>query len=570
MSLSRREFLRILAVAAGAGASRAGAAHAQPDLQTLYDLPKFGNVSLLHFTDCHAQLLPIYYREPHVNLGLGEASGRPPHLVGEHLLRHFGIVPDSPWAHAFTHLDFAEAARRYGKVGGFAHLATLVKRLRAERPGALLLDGGDTWQGSATALWSNGEDMADAAALLGVDAMTAHWEFTLGAARVKALIERKLAGKTAFLAQNVATSDFGDAVFDAEMLREINGVPVAIIGQAYPYTPIAHPAHKIPGWTFGIQEDRLQARVERARASGAALVVLLSHNGIDIDLKLAQRVSGIDLILGGHTHDALPRPSLVANRGGTTLVTSAGSHGKYLAVIDLKVSGGRLQDYRYHLLPIFAGLLPADRDMQKLIEAHRAPYRRRLEKKLAHTDVLLYRRGNFTGSFDQLILDAMLAVMDSEIALSPGFRWGPALLPGEAITWEALLAQTAITYPQTEVRTMTGAELKAFLEDKADNVFNPDPYRQQGGDMTRVGGLQFALDPRETMGSRISDMRLAGRPIDPNRRYKVASWAPLSEGAAGAPIWNVVARYLKNKRVVTARPVNVPKLIGMGDNPGLG
>jgi sulfur-oxidizing protein SoxB len=567
--MDRREFLQVLAVAA-AGGIVPGARGARA--ADLYDLPRPGKVSLLHLTDCHAQLLPMRYREPAVNLGLGEARGRPPHLVGRALLSHFHIAAGSPEAHAFTHLDFEEAARRYGKVGGFAHLATLVKRLRASRPGALLLDGGDTWQGSATALWTNGQDMVDAAKLLGVDVMTGHWEFTLGAERVKQLVDGDLKGKISFVAQNVHTQDFGDPVFDPYVLREVNGVPLAIVGQAFPYTPIANPRWLVPEWSFGIQEQSLQKVVDEARGKGARAVVLLSHNGMDVDLKLASRVTGIDAILGGHTHDGVPRPIAVRNRSGTTLVTNAGSNGKFLGVLDLDVRGGKVVDLRYQLLPVFANLLAPDPAMAALVERVRAPFAAKLAEPLAVTEGLLYRRGNFNGSFDQLILDALMAEKDAEIAFSPGFRWGITLLPGETITREHLLGQTAISYPNVSVSEMTGATLKAVLEDVCDNLFNPDPYYQQGGDMVRVGGLQYACRPGARSGERIEDLRLGGRPIEAGKRYRVAGWASVSEEARatpGEPVWDVVARWLRVQKSVAARKVNLPRLLGVEGNPGM-
>lgn len=568
--MTRREFLQVLATASAAGfALDQHAAFATDQSENCYDIPRFGNVSLLHITDTHAQLLPSYFREPHINLGLGAYRGQPPHLVGEALLKHFSIAPGSRKAHAFSHLDYVDAARIYGKVGGYAHIATLVKHLRAERPGALLLDGGDTWQGSATALWSNGQDMVDASKLLGVDVMTGHWEFTLGADRVTEIIEKDFRGKLEFLAQNVHTHDFDDPVFKSYITREINGTQVAIIGQAFPYTPISNPAHKIPNWRFGIEEAALQNTVDRLRESGVAVVALLSHNGMDVDLKLAARVSGIDVIFGGHTHDAAPEPIVVENRLGKTLVTNAGANGKFVGVMDLNVRDRRVADFRYHLLPVFANLIEPDAEMDALINRHRAPFLDALQTELAKTETLLYRRGNFNGSFDQLILDAMLAVMDAEIAFSSGFRWGTTLLPGSAITREDLLAQTAITYPYTEVNELSGTDIKTLLEDKADNLFNPDPYLQQGGDMTRVGGLQYDLEPLATIGARISNMRLNGKPIAASRKYKVASWASVSEDAAGAPIWNVVTQYLRDKKVVTATPLNLPKLVGVAGNPGL-
>ncbi|NUO85434.1 MAG: thiosulfohydrolase SoxB [Cupriavidus sp.] len=571
--MNRREFLQVLAIAGAGGMTFPRQdAHAAQAADAIYDLPRFGNVHLLHFTDCHAQLRPVYFREPNVNLGIGDYAGKPPHLVGEALLRHYGIRPGTAQAHAFTYLDFNEAARRYGKVGGFAHLATLVKRLKAGRPGALLLDGGDTWQGSATALWTKGQDMVDAALALGVDVMTPHWEMTLGADRVKEIVDKDFKGKVAFLAQNIKTNDFGDPVFDPYVIREINGVPVAIIGQAFPYTPIANPRYFVPDWTFGIQEENLQQVIDAARGKGAQAVVLLSHNGMDVDLKLASRVRGLDAILGGHTHDGVPAPVAVKNAGGTTLVTNAGSNGKFLGVLDFDVKNGKVADFRYRLLPVFANYLPADPAMDALIGKVRAPYEKKLSEVLAVNRGLLYRRGNFNGTFDQLILDGLMQVQGAQIAFSPGFRWGTTLLPGQAITMEHLMDQTAITYPYTTVTQMSGATIKTILEDVADNLFNPDPYYQQGGDMVRVGGLQYTIDPAAGMGKRITDMRLAGKPLEAGKTYKVAGWAPVAEEAreaGGAPVWDVMAQWLRSTREVSARPLNLPRVRGMDGNAGI-
>jgi sulfur-oxidizing protein SoxB len=565
MSLSRREFLEALAVAAAAGLpldTRAA------DDDRLYDLPHFGNLSLLHFTDCHAQLLPVYFREPSTNIGVAGSMNRPPHIVGEALLKLFRIKPGSREAYAFTYLDFAEAAQRYGKLGGFAHLATLVKRLRAERRATLLLDGGDTWQGSATSLWTRGQDMIEAQKLLGVDLMTGHWEFTYGAERVKEVLAKDFADRIEFLAQNVETADFGDPVFKPYAMRSLGGVPVAVIGQAFPYTPIAHPRRFVADWRFGIEEKRLQSLVGEARGKGAVVVVLLSHNGMDVDLKLASRVTGIDVILGGHTHDAVPVPVAVRNARGKTLVTNAGSNGKFLGVLDLEVRLGKIAGYRYRLLPVFANLLPADPAMAKLVEDQRAPFAAKLSEELARTDALLYRRGNFNGSFDQLILDALMEAKQAEIALSPGFRWGTSLLPGEAITLEQVMDLTAITYPDTVTSELSGAAIKSLLEDICDNLFHPDPYYQQGGDMVRVGGMSYSCAPNNRIGARIGDMRVRGKPVQADKTYKVASWAPVAEGAAGEPVWDLLERYLRDRKVVKPSRLELPRLIGTAGNLG--
>ncbi|MDI9333806.1 MAG: thiosulfohydrolase SoxB [Cytophagales bacterium] len=574
MSLSRREFSSVLTAAAVAGFSFSSETSAQ-DAKRLYDVPKRGNVHLLHMTDCHAQLLPIYFREPSINIGVAGMNGRVPHLVGEHLLKFAGIAAGSANAYAHTYLDFERAAHQYGKVGGFAHLATLVKQLKASRTGALLLDGGDTWQGSATSLWTNAQDMVEAAKLLGVDVMTAHWEFTFGERRVLEIIEKDFAAKgdfkgIDFIAQNVKTKDFDDPVFKPYVMKEMNGITFAIIGQAFPYTPIANPSWQVPNWTFGIQDQDLQKQVDAARAQGAQAVVLLSHNGMDVDLKLASRVTGIDAILGGHTHDGVPVPTMVKNAGGQTLVTNAGSNGKFLGVLDLDVRDKKVFAVHYKLLPVFANFLPADKDMAALIDKLRSPYSARLTEPLAITDGVLYRRSNFNGTFDQLILNALMDVRGAEIAFSPGFRWGTSLLSGQAITREHLMDQTAITYPWTTLSNMTGETIKAVLEDVADNLFNPDPYYQQGGDMVRTGGLQYTMDVNAKAGNRITDMRLNGKPIEANKTYKVAGWAPVQETSknAGQPVWDVVETWLKDKKTIPAMRPNVPMLKGVEGNSG--
>lgn len=572
MHMNRREFLQMLAIASASGmtldsqAALSGKAPAH-----FYDVPKHGNVSFLHFTDCHAQLLPIWFREPNVNIGIGRARGKAPHLVGQHLLRRYGVKPGTAEAHAFTYLDFTEAARVYGKVGGFAHLKTLVDKMRAQRPGALLLDGGDTWQGSATSLWTNAQDMVDACIGLGVNVMTSHWEATYGAKRMTELINGDLqkAGID-FVAQNIITSDFGDQVFKPYVMKEMNGVRVAILGQAFPYTPIANPRHMVPDWNFGIREDGMQKWVDEARAKGAKVVILLSHNGMDVDLKMASRVTGIDAIFGGHTHDGVPQPVQVKNAKGITLVTNAGSNSKFLGVMDFDVRGGKVQSYKYRLLPVFSNLLPADTKMAEYINKVRAPFESKLNEKLAVTDDFLYRRGNFNGTWDQLVVDALMEVKGADAAFSPGFRWGTTLLPGDAITMERLMDQTAITYPQTTLTNMTGDTIKTIMEDVADNLFNEDPYYQQGGDMVRVGGIQYTMDPTQKIGKRITQMTLKGKPVDAKKTYKVAGWAPVGEGVQGEPVWDVVAAYLRDKKVIKNVKLNTPKIVGIGkDNPGI-
>jgi len=574
MSLSRREFLQMLALAGAAGMGLGGRTARAASPANLYDVPAFGNVSLLHFTDCHAQLMPVYFREPSINLGVGGSRGKAPHLVGEALLKHFNVAPGSIEAHALTYLNFDDAARQYGKIGGFAHMATLVKKMRASRPGrTLLLDGGDTWQGSATSLWTNGQDMVDACKLLGVDMMTAHWEFTYGDARVREIVDKELKGKIEFLAQNVFDTSFGEErVFKPYVIREVNKVKVAVIGQAFPYTPIANNRFAFPNWSFGIREEEVQKLVNECRKKGAQAVVVLSHNGMDVDLKMASRVRGIDAILGGHTHDAMPGPTLVPNAGGKTLVINSGSNTKYLSVLDLDVRGGRVADFRFKLLPVFSNLLPADKPMADLIAKVRTPYKAKLEEKLAVTESLLYRRGNFNGTIDQMIVDVLMEAQDAEIAFSPGFRWGTTLLPGDAITFEHVMDQTAITYGTATLNNLSGEDIKTILEDIADNLFNPDPYYQQGGDMVRVGGLTYTLDLNQPLGKRISDMEVRGEKVEAGKKYKVAGWASVQPNPNGKKqIWDLMADWLRDKKTVRVGQPYVPKLKGKdaAGNPGI-
>ncbi len=578
--LDRREFLSILGAAGAAGLLPA--CRTTQSKEDIYKLSPFGNARILHFTDCHAQLEPVYFREPNVNIGIGTAQGMPPHLVGAKLLDHAGMQAGSRNAHAFTYLDFASAAETYGKVGGFAYLKTLVDQKRAEVADgqSLLLDGGDTWQGSATALWTRGKDMVEACNRLGVDIMTGHWEFTY---QQEEILENISEFNGEFIAQNVRVSE--DALFDGAeafdedtghafkpyTIREMGGRRVAVIGQAFPYTPIANPGRFIPDWSFGIRDTDMQEMVDQVRAEHQPdAVIVLSHNGMDVDIKMASIVTGIDVILGGHTHDAVPKPVMVDNPRGKTLVSNAGSNGKFLAVLDLDIGEGRINDYRYRLLPVFSNLLEADAGMQAYIDEVRRPYLDQLNESLAVTDSLLYRRGNFNGTFDQLICDAMREVGDAQIALSPGFRWGTSILPGQTITMERLMDQTAMTYPETYVRDMQGSELKMILESVADNLFHPDPYYQQGGDMVRVGGLSYNCNPGKAMGERISQLRLPdGSLLDADKTYKVAGWATVGSKSPGPPIWEVVADYLRDRKVVRVDKLDTPSLSNVAGNPGL-
>ncbi len=565
MQISRREFLQTLAAAAASGHSLNLAAKTsnrfKPIPADMYELPPYGDVTFMHITDVHAQLIPIHFREPSHNIGVGQAKDKPPHIIGNEFLNYFGVEKNSAAAHAFTHLNFSEAARHYGKLGGYAHLATLMKKIRAQRPASLLLDGGDSWQGSATSLWTQAQDMVDANKLLGVDVMTGHWEFTYGAERVKEIVNNDLKDHMDFVAHNVVETDFEDPVFKPYTIRELNGVQVAVIGQAFPYTPIANPRYMIPKWSFGIRDEECQKIVDKVRSLGASVVIVLSHNGMDVDIKMASRLTGVDAIMGGHTHDAIPKPIEVTNKSGKTLVVNSGCAGKFISVLDFKVTKNRVTGYQFKLLPVFSNLIEPDHEMDEYITHLREPYLKKLNEELAVTNDLLYRRGTFNGSFDQLILDAMLETQDAEIALSPGFRWGMSVLPGEQISFEDVMTQTAITYPITTVTTMTGDRIKEVLEDVADNIFNTDPYKQQGGDMVRVGGMQYAIKINEKIGRRIQDMTLNGQPMVASKKYKVAGWASVSQPLEGIPIWDTVSNYLRDKKIVSISDLNTPRIM---------
>ncbi len=557
----RRAFLQIALALGGAGLGYGNLARAlatqRLSQQDLLSFEPLGQVTLLHLTDIHAQLLPVYYREPAINVGAGEAYAQPPHLTGRAFLERFGLKPGEALAYVLASEDFTALAAAYGRVGGLDRIATLVEAIRAERPhNTLLLDGGDTWAGSYTALQSRGADMVEAMNALGVDAMTAHWEFTYGAARVQELAKSL---KFPLLAANVFDKEWDEPVFPALARFERGGVAIAVIGQAFPYTPIAHPSHLIGDWSFGIHEERLQAKVDAVRADGARLVVLLSHNGFDVDHKLARRVRGIDVILGGHTHDALPQVIEV----GATLLVASGSHGKFLSRLDLDVGSEGVRAYRYKLIPVLADAIASQPSMQALIERLRAPHEQALSEALAHSESLLYRRGNLNGTFDDLICQALRQSQDAEIALSPGFRWGSCVLPGQAITREDVYNQTAITYPAVTRNTLSGAQLKDILEDVADNLFNPDPYYQQGGDMVRVAGLGFELRSQAAMGSRVAKLtRLpGGEPIEAGKRYTVAGWASVKENVQGPAVYDVVEKYLRTQSNISITPNEALRIV---------
>ncbi len=560
--ISRRELLQVGAATAaltagGAGFTRAMAQQRLSETELL-KFDALGNVTLLHVADIHGQLAPVYFREPSINLGIGEARGQPPHLTGGDFLKRFGIPAKSATAYALTSEDFSALAKTYGRIGGLDRLATVVKRVRAERGDkVLLLDSGDTWQGSMGANASRGQDMVDCMALLKPDAMTGHWEFTYGEARVTELIKGL---GFPFLALNIRDTEWNEPVFEPMKMFERGGVKIAVLGQAFPYTPVANPRWLMSKWSFGIREEDVRANVEKARKGGAQLVVLLSHNGFDVDRKLAARVAGIDVILTGHTHDAIPE----AIKVGNTLLIASGSHGKFVSRLDLDVQTGVVKGFRYKLIPLFADAIAPDAEMTAAITKARAPYAKDLARVVGKANSLLYRRGNFNGTFDDVICSALLKERDAEIALSPGFRWGTSVLPGQPITVEDIHNATAITYPQVYRVTMTGERLKEVLEDVADNLFNPDPYYQQGGDMVRCGGLGYAIDVSKPIGQRISAMTLltTGKPIEPKKEYVVAGWASVNEGTQGPPVWELVERYVAAEKTVRVAPNSSVKISG--------
>lgn len=561
--LSRRDFLQVAAASAAmlpAMGSLGHAASAQKVTQE--ELLKFdtkGQVTLLNFTDIHAQLVPLYFREPSVNLGVGEVHGLVPHITGKQLLSHYGLMVGSANAYAFTSVDFAELAKEYGRVGGVAYMATLIKAIRDERPdNTLLIDCGDTWQGSYTSLQTSGEDMVDVCNKLGVDAMTAHWEFTYGQDRVKELVEKC---NFPFLCGNVQDTEWEEDVFEHTAFFDKGGVKVALIGQAFPYTPVANPRYMMAEWSFGIRPSKLQERIDAAKEEGADLIVVASHDGFDVDRKLAATVTGIDVLLTGHTHDAVPNVIKI----GDTLMVASGSHGKFLARLDVKVENKKVVDHSFKLMPIFSDVITPDKEMEELVESIRGPHKGVLDKVIGHSEGLLYRRGNFNGTFDDLICQALLEGRDAEISMSPGFRWGSSLPPGGAITMDDIYNQTAITYPNAYRSKMSGKMIKDILEDVADNLFNVDPFYQQGGDMVRIGGMAYTIDIHKAMGSRISNMvhLKTGKPIDPSKEYVVAGWASVNEGTEGPPIWDVVAGYVDNHKTVNIPENQNVKVIGV-------
>ena len=564
--ISRRDFLQAsMAASAIVGASGFGnwsrlAAQQALTQDQLLQFDTFGNVSLIHVTDIHAQMVPLYFREPSVNIGVGEVKGKVPHLVGSEFLARFDIAPGGPEAYALTYEDFAALGRTYGRMGGLDRVGTIVNAIRADRPDALLLDGGDTWHGSYTCLKTDGQDMVNVMNALRPDAMTFHWEFTLGTDRVTELVEGL---PFAALGANIFDAEWDEPseLFKPYEMFERGGVQIAVIGQAFPYTPIANPRWMFPEFSFGIRDERMQEVVDEVRAAGAELVVVLSHNGFDVDRKMASRVSGIDVILTGHTHDAIPEPVLV----GETILIASGSNGKFVSRVDLDVRDGRMMGFRHKLIPVFADVIAPDPEVAAAIEAERAPYLAELTEVIGKTDSLLYRRGNFNGSWDDVICQALLEEREAEIALSPGVRWGTSLLPGDDITREDLFTVTSMTYGQVYRTEMSGEMLKVILEDVADNIFNEDPYYQQGGDMVRVGGMGYRIDVSKPIGERISEMTFLkdGTPIDPARNYVVAGWASVNEGTEGPQVWDLVESYIRRQGTVTAPENNSVTVVGV-------
>jgi S-sulfosulfanyl-L-cysteine sulfohydrolase len=559
--LTRRDFLQVSSATAallGGGSLATAASKNTLTQEKILEFDAVGQVTLLNFTDCHAQLMPLYFREPSINIGVGGVSGLPPHITGKQMLDHFKLKAGSPEAYAFSSHDFATLGREYGRIGGMAQMATLVNAVRAERDGkTLLIDCGDTWQGSYTSLQTRGEDMVEVMNEMGVDLMTGHWEFTYGTKRVKELITKL---KFPFLAGNIIDTEWEEPVFEPIKYFERGGVKIGVIGQAFPYTPIANPRHLMPNWSFGIREDFVRKSVEKVQAAGADLVVLMSHNGFDVDRKLAARVSGIDVILTGHTHDAVPSAIQVKD----TLLIATGSHGKFLGRLDLEVKNKKVTNYRFKLMPVFSDAIKPDPKIAAVIKKVRAPYEKTLSKVLGKTESLLYRRGNFAGTFDDLICQAIIEERDTQISLSPGFRWGATLLPGQDIRAEDVYSQTAITYPACYRQEMTGQQLKEILEDVGDNLFNPDPYYQQGGDMVRVGGMGYKFEINQKIGSRISDMTLlsTGETIEATKKYVVGGWASVNPAVQGPPIYDIVSQYVTRKKVVNLPPNRAIKIVG--------
>jgi sulfur-oxidizing protein SoxB len=588
--MTRREFIYMSAMLAGTAPvfanSHTRLANPEGKAEDYYKLDSFGNVRLLHMTDSHAQLNPVYFREPSVNLGFFDNFGKVPHIVGDAFLEHYGIKGDKRLEYALTCVDFEKHAKEMGRVGGFAQIKTVVDHLRDDfgRENTLMMDGGDTWQGSWTSLQTRGRDMVGAMNVLGVDVAVGHWEFTYKAEEV---LENLKHLKAEFLAQNIKVKEVsmfdGVEAYDEDTghafkpytIKELGGARIAVIGQAFPYTSIANPKRNIPDWTFGIRENEMQNLVEEIRETEKPdAVVVLSHNGFDVDKKMAQVCSGIDFIMGGHTHDGVPEAYEVTDaEGGKTYVCNAGSNGKFLNVLDIDVKNGKVNDFKFTLLPIFSDLIPEDPDMKKYIELVRRPFQNDLNRVIATTDETLYRRGNFNGSWDQLICDSLVEIKGADISFSAGVIWGTTVIPGQPITFDDLATQTALTYPETYVSELTGKQIKDIMEDVADNLFHPDPFRQQGGDMVRTAGLSYKIDPKKSIGNRITDIRLSktGKPLEASKKYKVAGWATVNSISPGRPIWEVTEEYLRSLKHIDKSNLKMSQIdiLGVKNNPGI-
>ena len=560
---SRREFIQLASVSAMLLATNSWSSVAAKQKLKTEDLLHFdtkGQVTLLHLTDMHGQLKPVYFRPPSENFGVGRFEGIPPHLIGEEFLKHFGILPNTPLAYAHTMVDYVPLAMEYGKLGGLDHTSTLIKAIRSERGDdkVLLLDGGDTWQGSYTSLKTQGDDMVEVMRALGTEAMVGHWEFTFGQERLKELIDKL---EYPFLGGNVFDTEWDEPVFESTAFFEKGGVSIAVIGQHFPYTPIANPSYMVKGWSFGIRPKVLQKNVNEAKKQGAEIIVLLSHNGFDVDQKLAAMIDGIDVILTGHTHDAIPKGIRIKD----TLLLSSGSHGKYLGRVDLKVKNGKVVDTSSNLIPVFSDVISPDKEMTNLINKIRSPYEKECGRVIGETETLLYRRGNFNGSWDDVICDTIMQERDTEISLSPGFRWGTTLLPGQKITIDDIYSQTSMNYPEVYRIEMTGKMIKELLEDVCDNIFNPDPFFQQGGDMVRVGGLTYTCHPKNKIGNRISDLRMisSGKTIESNKKYVVGGWGSVNPNVKGPAIYNLLENYISEKKIIKKSNLEAVKIVGM-------
>jgi sulfur-oxidizing protein SoxB len=622
MSLTRRDFIKVLGAGSAAGLI-SGCGDDNPSKlasqDNRYEVAKTGNARILHITDTHGNLLPNYFREPNVNLGFGPTYGQLPHVVGNKLLHQIGVKPGTAEAYAFTYNNFEELAHKYGKTGGFGQIKTVLESLRDSAGGVqntLTLDGGDTWQGSGTSLWTRGADMVEACNMLGVDVMVGHWEFTYKEAET---LKNIGFFKGDFLGQNVRimedalmgddyitmTEKFdGNGLYNEDdalpfkpyVIKNVGGHRIAVIGQAFPRTSNANPQkYFFPDWSFGLREDEMSELVTDIRANEKPdAVIVISHNGMDVDIKMASRVVGIDAIFGGHTHDGMPKPIEVKNAGGITVVTNAGCSGKYIGVMDLDIKGHKMVGYNYKMLPILTDFIKPDATMvsfinkmrntkydKNVVEARSSTmsnnpsrvgktYDEILTEKLCSTNQTLYRRGNFMGTWDQVLVNSLRAEHDADFAMSAGVRWGTSVPAGDDVTMEDLMTNTSMTYGETYVSELKGAQLKEILEGIAENLFVQDPYLQSGGDMVRMGGMDYTIDPAAALGERISAMKDdSGAPIEPNKTYKVSGWAQVGSVGNGRLMWDVAADYLRKQGTLDLKKVNHPTIKGVKTNPGI-